>query len=128
MNRQKKIRNIKYRDIVNLDSTLAKFILPRLEFFKKNTTLTPMDLTEEEWKDVLDKMVNAFKLVLDTHEPDFIKIKCEIKSLKDLFSQMEEDGTIPFDGDAYIEWHKLKQAKIDEGLQMFAKYFQNLWI
>jgi len=128
MNRQKKIRNIKYRDIVNLDSTLAKFILPRLEFFKKNTTLTPMDLTEEEWKDVLDKMVNAFKLVLDTHEPDFIKIKCDIKSLKDLFSQMEEDGTIPFDGDAYIEWHKLKQAKIDEGLQLFAKYFQNLWI
>lgn len=128
MKRQKKIRNIKYKDIVNLDSTLARLILPRLEFFKKNITTTPMDLSEEEWKDVLDKMINAFKLVLDTHEPDFMKVKCNIKSLKDLFSQMKEDGTILFDGDAYIEWHKEKQAKIDEGLQLFAKYFQDLWI
>ena len=39
MRRQKKVRNIKYKDFINLDETLAKFILPRLKFFRKKKHL-----------------------------------------------------------------------------------------
>lgn len=54
MRRQKKIRNIKYKDIYNLDSTIARFILPRLKFFRKKICSCPYGFTLEEWKDSTD--------------------------------------------------------------------------
>ena len=41
---------------------------------------------------------------------------------------MIKDPSSTFDTEAYIKWNKDKEAKINEGLQLFAKYFQNLWI
>ena len=48
MKKQKKIRNIKYKDVINLDRTIARFILPRLKFFKKKTYTYPIGFTIEE--------------------------------------------------------------------------------
>lgn len=53
-------------DCWNLDITLAWFILPRLIYFKKNAQSFPAGFTNlDDWKDVLDKMIKAFYLILD---------------------------------------------------------------
>lgn len=126
MRRQKKIRNIKYKDFINLDETLAKFILPRLKFFKKKTNASPQDLTLEEWKDILDKIILAFELILDTSEPDFGEYKCHIEKVNDKLSKLVEDPDSTFDSKAYIKWHEDRQRTIEEGLKLFAEYFQDL--
>ena len=128
MKRQKKIRNIKYKDIYNLDNTIARFILPRLKFFRKKICSCPYGFTLEEWKDILDKMILAFKLVLDTSEPNFGEFKSHIEKVSDNISKLVEDPDSTFDTEAYRKWHKDRQKTIEEGLKLFAEYFQDLWI
>ena len=79
MIRQKKIRNIKYKDIYSLDSIIA-----RLKF---NTEKTD----NGHWK-------------------------------------MVKDPDSTFNREAYMKWHIDKQKTIEEGLKLFAEYFQDLWI
>ena len=128
MRRQKKVRNIKYKDFINLDETLAKFILPRLKFFRKKTFSCPYGFTFEEWKDILDKMILSFKLVLDTSEPNFGEHKCHIEKINDKLSKLVEDPDSTFDTEAYRKWHKDRQKTIEKGLKLFAEHFQDLWI
>lgn len=128
MKRQKKIRNIKYKDFINLDETLAKFILPRLKFFKKKTYTSPQYLSLEEWKDILDKMILSFKLIVDTSEPDFEEPKYHIEKINNNLSKLVEDPIPGFNTEAYMKWHKDKQQAIKEGLKLFAEHFQDLWI
>lgn len=128
MRRQKKIRNIKYKDVINLDNTLARFILPRLKFYKRNTIGSPLDFTVEEWKNTLDKMILSFELILDTSEPNFGEHKYHIEKVNDKLSKLVEDTGSTFDSKTYIKWHEDRQKTIDEGLKLFAEYFQNLWI
>lgn len=128
MRRQKKIRNIKYKDIIDLDNTLARFILPRLKFYKKNVIGYPLEFTSEEWKDILDKMILSFELILDTSEPDFGEHKYHIEKIDDNISKLVEDPGSTFDSEAYMKWNKDKESKINEGLKLFAEYFQSLWI
>lgn len=97
MKRQKKIRNVSYKDVIDLDITIAKFILPRLKFFKKKVLGYPLELTFEEWKAIIDKMILSFSLILD-------------------------------DSEAYKKCNKEEEDKIEEGLQLFTKYFQDLWL
>lgn len=128
MKRQKKIRNVSYKDVIDLDITVAKFILPRLKFFKKKVLCYPSELSMEEWKAIIDKMILSFSLILDDSEPNFTNYKCNLDSLKANLSNVDEEGSIIIEDDAYYKWHKEKEAKINEGLQLFAKYFQHLWL
>ena len=128
MKRQKKIRNISYKDIVDLDITIARFIIPRLKFFKKKLVGNPPEFTFEEWKAMIDKMILAFTLILDNSEPDFGDLNFHTEKADDGHWKMTEDPNSTFDRDAYEKWHKEKEAKIKEGLQLFAKYFQHLWL
>ena len=128
MRRQKKNRSIKYKDIYSLDNTIARFVLPRLKFFKKNIIGYPPDITYEEWKSIIDKMILAFELILDTSEPDFGERKYHIEKIDDNISKLVEDPDSTFDSEAYMKWSKDKESKINEGLKLFAEYFQSLWI
>ena len=128
MKRQKKNRSIKYKDIYSLDNTIARFVLPRLKFFKKNIIGYPPDITFEEWKDILDKMILSFELILDTSEPDFGERKYHIEKINDNISKLVEDPDSTFDSEAHMKWCKDKESKINEGLKLFAEYFQSLWI
>lgn len=128
MRRQKKIRNIKYKDIYNLDSTIARFILPRLKFFRKKTFSCPYGFTLEEWKDILDKIILAFELILDTSEPNFGELKFNKEKTDNGHWKMVKDPSSTFDTEAYIKWKEDKEAKIEESLKLFAEYFQDLWI
>lgn len=81
----------------NLDSTIARFIIPRLKVLKINTHGYPSNLTEKTWDEILDKILLAFELDLAD--------KCD----SDVSKMTEND------------------AKIQEGLDLFAKYFRHLW-
>ena len=48
----------------NLDQTIAEFILPRLNYFRKNLNGHPGQLKFKAWKKILKKMSIAFEHIL----------------------------------------------------------------
>lgn len=76
----------------SLYSTIAQFIYPRLKRYKEVNNGTPMGLTENEWNDILDKMIFSFKYAND--------------------DSIEE---------------RENYSKFEEGINLFAKYFLQLW-
>ena len=48
-------------ELWNLNATICKFIIPRLEEFKKQTIGYPPEITFEEWLNIIDEMLNFFK-------------------------------------------------------------------
>ena len=112
-NRQRKKWLKKHRLYVNpketwnLDVNLAKYILPRLKKFKELNNGYPgreeMD-TPEKWDEALDKMIQAFEYVVNEF---------------DWWTNNSEYGC--FDEEKRI------QAVINDGIQLFAKYYMDLW-
>jgi len=82
----------------SLDSTICRFILPRLKRFKEINTGYPSDLEPEEWNLILDKIIFAFEFEL---------LKYEWDQNKDDFAD--------------------KYAKYKEGMKLFAERFEDLW-
>lgn len=131
-NRQRKKWLKKHRLYVNpketwsLDVNLAKYIIPRLKKFKKLNNGYPgreeMD-TPKKWDEALDKMIQAFEYVIDLDEYwiddlryDYTDIEfCDDKELyeKVMKNKIAEDIR--------------RLSVINEGLQLFAKYYMNLW-
>jgi len=52
----------------NLDQTLSEFLLPRLRRFKKITHGYPPELSEEEWHEILDKIITSLEWNLEQFE------------------------------------------------------------
>lgn len=82
----------------SLDYSLAKIIAPRLKRFKEVKCCHPMELTQEEWDTILDKMIFAFeKLGEDDYQWPYEEIPDEV-------------------GKA-----------VEEGRELFHKYYHDLW-
>lgn len=105
-------------DTWSLDYTIAKFIVPRLKYFKKvnngisnkiykkyrdpNRKVSEnMKLASKEWNKKLDKMILAFQRIIDEDED------CHVWEDKKY-------------------WNKQEKIK-EDGLKLFAEYFQDLW-
>ena len=123
-----------------LDYTIAKFVLPRLKQFKKDNIGYPerdeAD-TPEKWDEILDRMILAFEYVIDDDwwidNPRYDYTEgLEMKFVQDessgfnhiIFEQTEHSKEIK---KVYIEERKRRQTVIQEGLDLFAKFFQDLW-
>lgn len=91
----------------NLDLTLTQFILPRIRRFQDLTIGLPPETTLEEWHICLSKMIAAFN---------------EIINKSDL-STKGKNTNEDIDTMKYKEQEKL----IQEGLEIFAKYYCYLW-
>jgi hypothetical protein len=66
--------DVKHAELVNLDATIAAFILPRLQAFRAITKTYPSDLsTYEQWLAELDLMIEAFTLVAGLTEDNVIR-------------------------------------------------------
>lgn len=62
------IANSELRD---LDISIARYVLPRLKEFRKQTDRVPDDcLSMQEWIDILDKMIYAIDRVANGTEED----------------------------------------------------------
>jgi hypothetical protein len=97
-------------DVWSLDYTISKFALPRLKLLKEKTHGYPCELNNmEEWYAILDKIIFSM---------DYIANEREWK-----YYPSEENGIE--EGD----YSKLKEveAKVQEGLDLFGKYYRNLW-
>lgn len=90
------------KDLWDLDSTLSYYILPRLIGFKKvNVNSYPAKFKSiEAWHKVLDKMIWSFQYITDGR-----------------FLDKEES----------LEKMAKDSKKCQEGLDLFGKYFQDLW-
>ena len=100
---QKITKGYSYYDLLSLDCTIADFILPRLKAYKEQNIGHPSCLSEEGWNVVLDKMIYSF----------------EACSSKEAFSYKFD-----YSGTEYSEHRK----RVEEGLKLFGKYFEALWI
>lgn len=100
----------------SLYSTIAKFIYPRLKFFRDNLSGTPIfnydngipiEEGMKQWEEILDKMLYSFDMIAykdDTCKYDEIYYKLKSKKEREKIDK-----------------------KIQEGLGLFAKWFQSLW-
>lgn len=92
------------RETWSLDVTIAKFIVPRLKLYKKLNNGYPgrdeMD-TPEKWNEALDKMIKSFEL-----------------------SAKNYDGAYGLDMEQYLEKKVEIREAINEGLQLFAKWYE----
>lgn len=114
---QKIFRGYSNDELWNLDNTIAKWILPRLKAFKKDSIAFPADLdSPDEWDEILDKMIWSFDYITnqDEYEDEIIE------KYKD--NEFDEDGHYRWIKDA-----KELSEKCQEGLDLFAKYFRSLW-
>lgn len=84
----------------SLDHNLAKLILPRLKHFKEVRGGYPTFLSDKEWDEIIGKMVFAF----------------------------EHYAGNPWDLDwKFTPEAEDKKKQIQEGLDLFAKYYGHLW-
>lgn len=131
-----------------LDKTFARFALPRLKKLKEISKGYPssIQISEEEnfeegrkiWKEILDKMIFSFQCIVDDNEdiykfmPDskFITVKCKDNDLYELVHDFEDyKEQKEYDEKFKIFKNKMseREAKIQEGLDLFSKHFQSLW-
>lgn len=118
---------VPYSDLWNLDITIANFVLPRLKKFKKENIGYPgrkeMD-TPEKWDEALDKMILAFEYIISwddwwLDDPKYNYIRAESKY---------DDEYVTKIRNSYLAEDKRRQVAIREGLELFAKWFRDLWI
>lgn len=109
----------------NLDITFAKYIIPRLKKFKNLNNGYPgreeMD-TPEKWDEALDKMIQAFEYVVN----EFDWWTNNSKYCLDTESKYD-DKYVAKINKSYFDEEKRRQVVINEGLQLFAKYYIDLW-
>ena len=96
------------REMWQLDCIIAKYILPRLRMYKKLTVAYPgydEASTPEKWDDLLDKMIWSFEQAANYYEI-YESIDCKDLNWKEKQKELND--------------------KIQEGLMLFAKWFQHL--
>ena len=84
-------------EFFSLDFSLAVYIYGRLRYFQDNCLYG-------QWKDILSKMIKAFKLYCINEDRDIIISEQERKARS-----------------------KNRQKQINYGMRLFIKYFSHLW-
>lgn len=95
--KQREERGFDDTETWNLFNVVARFVLPRLIRFKEVTNGFPCDLTEAEWDEKLQQMIDAFQVWANCDD--------EAMTLDD----------------------KEKWQRACDGAELFGKYFRDLW-
>lgn len=99
LKQQRMDRGFDDTELINLDTTIAKFIIPRLDAFiesvKRRGCYPAILKSPEEWIDILEKIRNSLNMYMD-----------------------EEDSS---------ETDAMNIEKIQEGCELLGKYFTYLW-
>jgi hypothetical protein len=109
----------------SLDCTITRFILPRLKHFKKiNVHSHPADLTPEKWEEILDEMIWTFEYLDNDDKFNQFPQSCMNHAFgNDRTKSVQEQ----IDWEKYLDKYKELDKRKDEGLMLFAKYYQHLW-
>ena len=98
-------------EVWNLDLTIAKFVLPRIERLKKTFAGYPAFLNSEgEWKKILEKICKAFRLY----------INCDNDCIEDLKTiNLLHGDDKPDELEKILKDHE----DYEEGMNLFFKYW-----
>lgn len=107
---------------------------PQMTFdFYKDDDKTADNLGHKQWDDIMDKMIWSFEQIcmedrdskFHTGEHDIIWVPVYDKNGKSLGSEMTKgpNDTAVFDYEGYKEYYN----RIQVGLDLFGKYYLNLW-
>jgi len=128
-----------------LSGTIAKFVLPRLRHLRAYHAGYPASLRNSiEWKRIMDKMVIALEAVEIKNDFDMSEVILRWERLKKLvkenkheFNFLPEDEAvrdevlkkiiIGFEAIIRDDWEETSNKEIEEGLDLFRKYFESLW-
>lgn len=124
-------------DTWSMDNTLSLIIEPMLKQLKVTQNGYPSGLEEQEWNEILDKMIFAFESLnsdwedqYHSGEIDFVHIPIdahgnEVDRKDAVYYRMDKgpNDTHVFDEEG---WRK-HDEKIQEGLELFGKHFRSLW-
>ena len=111
-------KTIDVEELYDLDITIAKFILPRLIAFKQHSEGLPrVNMSREEWDEILDKMIYAFERIACQTEEDTPEYKAYIKAV---WNNEEDLADLKRAAKASLK-------PISEGLSLYHKYYRNLW-
>lgn len=130
-----------WSEIMDLDRTIAAFILPRLKEFKRTLVGHPVDMSLEEWNSILDKMIWSFSEIIDDkNNPLYLKKYDDKLSRRydDVFKRISDGGVLevkpesdevdePIFDEEYYKLDKEYEERVSEGLNLFGKHFQSLW-
>lgn len=130
---------VKYHnyDTWSFDHTLATIIAPGLKQLKATQHGYPSGLTQEEWEHILDEMIWAFTELAEDNPgaeafysgvSDHKWVKCDAQGNDDPdgpYRRMDEGPNHTFRVD--FEGRKAYDDRIQNGLELFGKYYQNLW-
>ena len=138
---QRRRRGFDDRELWSLDHTIARYVYPRLKAFNMldKISIAPCFFADEEkddrddadWavakknqKDAYDKMEQAFFYILDD---DLFHLE-DAESLQPGLGEMSID-TIKDEEKwkLYRKEYDRREEAIEEGLELFGKYFRTLW-
>lgn len=139
---QRRINGFDDKATWSLDASIAQFVLPRLRRLRVLSNGYPGDLNRStNWKTTMDKMVLALESVEDTKKVEDIilhwtRLRKLVKDNNYLFQFLPED---PEDRDEILrkvilgfeaiirdDWEDTSEIEVNEGLDLFRKYFQSL--
>lgn len=110
----------------NLKTPLASCIYDSLLQFKNlDRTSCPCDISPETWEEYLDKMLFSFKEISRNYKNDPLKIY--VKDKMKLSETFTEDDSSNIERTLVMSKSKKYFDKIQEGLNLFSKYFNDLW-
>ena len=113
------------KEVWNLKSHLASCIYDSLLQFKNlDRTSCPSDISPETWEKCLDKMLFSFNEISRNYKNDPLEIHVKDKNLSDIFT---EDFSSNSERTLVMSESKKYFNKIQEGLNLFSKYFNDLW-
>ena len=104
---KEKEKKINSKELWNLDHTIIEFLVPRLKAFRERTDSYPGDITEEEWDNILDKIITGLEAYKAEHDWDDNISKKENMECAKIF---------------YAD----KNAKFQEAMRLLAKHFKSL--
>lgn len=125
-------------ELWNLDRTIAKYVLPRLVEFKKVVNGYPPEFDKfDDWMDVIDKMIYAFDHIVNKEKYDD-ELENSLGITWDGYYTEKKlpDGNyeivhgVNYNKELMDKYRKIEQEeddKIEAGLELFGKYFTNLW-
>lgn len=109
----------------SLDTEFAKYILPRLLYFKNWTYIYshPQDCEDiYEWNEILEELCWTFSYLLSENKAseyiDDIEIKDGLISIKYLDKEKYDKA---------IKQQAKNEYRCQNGLNLFAKYYRSLW-
>jgi hypothetical protein len=115
---------IEAHDIWSLDYTLAKIIAPSLKLLIQDPNLgcpghlitsdteEDFEAAHQQWKDILGKMLWSFEAILSQWD----------ENQAELPLQEDKEGW-----DKFINQEGERDKRNQEGLDLFGKYYRNLW-